>query len=490
MKKRIRLIVLISIMCAIFSACAKNEHNISENDGLLDSDNVEEINEQAGAENQERLDDDETITQDTSGRVEFTVNSNGENEVRIYYQGIEELLLQDDFQSLRINLFSDRQKYEDSFNMDCMFIDYCFNEGEENHYYAIIGYHEPQPEYGEYCYEEKGFSDEYGSIIYFPVNMTADYVAVKCNIDAANDMLSSQNYYELIHERNLKPGEVSDAGTTILFSGAIKDAGVSTTVAGNYTVLEEYQKTTDGDFFKPVTEYYRVYSIDYPVAIVGDWGWYLWTDEIWSPGPVELGPYEAYGPLDPRETTCTLTYIESVNEFGELVQYVARVSFPNEDDVLLAWATDKPYFPYSYNGKNEMSLEGFPDDFVHNDMMKALETQSLNDALQYYEQGNAYFDLLACLEKENAGGVSEKNLSSNHRYPVVMTPTCGLGRISYVDDVGIMDELDREGQINTLLTYYMEVELDDGRQFATTDIQAIFTGYTSKDYASKKIWIE
>ena len=40
--------------------------------------------------------------------------------------------------------------------------------------------------------------------------------------------------------------------------------------------------------------------------------------------------------------------------------------------------------------------------------------------------------------------------------------------------------------INTLLTYYMEVELDDGRQFATTDIQATFSGYTSKDYASKK----
>lgn len=405
--------------------------------------------------------------------VEFTVNRRGEFECRVYQEGIDNILAD----GIQIRLYKDSDEYVGDYGY--MYISASLNNPETGSYICHMGYREPQ---GDGSYEEKVFekkngtgNDSYSEMIDFPIVIRDGYMAIKCNDKAANDMFAKENYYGVFSVEN----KVIPGG---LIVDAMKESGSVNELSGKYQLVADYTKPSDGEFFRPITEYYRVYSIDYPVAIVGDWGWYLWTDQFGAPGPVELGPYEAYGPLTPRETTCTLTYIESMDEFGELVQYVARVSFPEEDDVLLAWATDTPYFPYAYNGVNEMSLEGFPSDFVHKDMMNALATQGMDEALQYYEQGNVYFDLLECLREENSGSPWENDLANNYRNGFPFACTCGLGRLIFMEDSDLLDELDVSKAINTSISYYMEVELENGDLYATTDIDAVVTGYTSESY--------
>lgn len=237
-----------------------------------------------------------------------------------------------------------------------------------------------------------------------------------------------------------------------------------------------FKDPQDEDFFVPKTQYYHVIERYYPVTYVAEMGWAICSNPM-----SEFYMCNAYTPVGVRATSARVTWLESVDEFGEVIQSVVKFSYDGKDDIFTAFANGYATFYPAQYGKDEISFDNLPEDFFHNIIMEHFENIDLGDCVKSYNENVIYLDLLPYYETHNYG----TRLTGDNiyfRYGVQLPEVCNLA-VNYGTN-SIMqeqfEELDKDGIYEKEEEYFFCVDdVYTGSTYWSGTFKEKITGYST-----------
>lgn len=332
--------------------------------------------------------------QKNAGEVIFTDWGDDSFSVKIDMPGILDLVKNEECICIQVDFFESLDQYEDDWGIpDFEFSITKTGEPDKMKYFGWMYYNDGTNKipimnvkpHGQPFYDYRAF-------------VTEDEARVKFTHAEGYEHFSEQKYYKVYLNYKDTPGTDTRGNNIAIASGEVKERTFPRKDLVKEKLPQEYSMPSDKDFFVPMSEYYRVYEREYPETYVATMEWLVDSSDL-APCPNAV----VYGPGDIKKTSAKVTYLESVDEFGQLVQYLVRIAYEEEDDVLTAFIGEHAgFYPYIATGKNEASLEGFPTDFFAENTLDILKYYDLDTAFEYYEGGALYLDMLPLLVDANS----------------------------------------------------------------------------------------